>query len=49
MDGITLASFLKRDKVNAVVRRQQSLVAVPVTEPAVNDTADRQRLVTNFE
>jgi len=49
MDGITLASFLKRDKVNAVVRRQQSAVAVPVTEPAVNDTADRQRLVTNFE
>lgn len=49
MDGISLASFLRRDKVNAVVRRQQSAVAIAVAEPAVNDTADRQRLVTNFE
>jgi len=49
MDGITLASFLKRDKVNAVVRRQQSGVAMAVSEPTLNNTVDRQRLVTHFE
>ena len=49
MDGITLASFLRRDKVNAVVRRQQSGVAVPVAEPALGNTAAGQRLATHFE
>ena len=49
MDGITLASFLRRDKVNAVVRRQQSGVAVPVAEPALGNTATGQRLATHFE
>jgi len=49
MDGITLASFLRRDKVNAVVRRQQSDLAITVADPTLNDTADRPRLVTNFE
>jgi Rrf2 family iron-sulfur cluster assembly transcriptional regulator len=37
MKGITLASFLRRDKVSAVVRRQQAGVAVPVAEPALNE------------
>ena len=49
MDGITLASFLRRDKVNAVVRRQQSDLAIAVAEPTLNDTADRPRMATNFE
>ena len=42
MDGITLASFLGRDKVSAVVRRQQSDVAIAVAEPILNNTAARQ-------
>jgi Rrf2 family iron-sulfur cluster assembly transcriptional regulator len=42
MDGITLASFLGRDKVSAVVRRQQSNVAIVVAEPILNNTAARQ-------
>ena len=49
MDGITLASFLRRDKVNAVVIRQQSDLAISVTEPTLNNTAGRPRLVTNFK
>ena len=38
MNGITLASFLKRDKVNAVVRRQQADHAIVVAEPALSRT-----------
>ncbi len=34
MDGITLASFLSRDKVSAVVRRQQSGLEIQVPQPA---------------
>jgi Rrf2 family iron-sulfur cluster assembly transcriptional regulator len=36
LSGITLASFLERDRVNEVVRRQRS--AVPVASPALNRT-----------
>ena len=36
LDGITLASFLKRDRVNEVVRRQRSVV-MPVS-PGLNKT-----------
>ena len=43
MHGISLASFLKRDKVSAVVRRQQSGVVIAVAKPKVNSTAARQR------
>ena len=43
MRGISLASFLKRDKVSAVVRRQQSAMVVAVKEPELNTTAARQR------
>ena len=38
MNGITLAGFLKRDKVSAVVRRQQARHAIPVVEPVLNKT-----------
>ncbi len=38
MNGITLAGFLKRDKVSAVVRRQQADHAIPVAEPVLNKT-----------
>ena len=38
MNGITLAGFLKRDKVSAVVRRQQADNAIPVAEPVLNKT-----------
>jgi Rrf2 family iron-sulfur cluster assembly transcriptional regulator len=36
LSGITLASFLERDRVNEVVRRQRS--AVPVASPVLNST-----------
>jgi Rrf2 family iron-sulfur cluster assembly transcriptional regulator len=36
LSGITLASFLERDRVNEVVRRQRS--TVPVASPALNRT-----------
>lgn len=36
LSGITLASFLERDRVNEVVRRQRN--AVPVASPALNKT-----------
>jgi Rrf2 family iron-sulfur cluster assembly transcriptional regulator len=36
LSGITLASFLQRDRVNEVVRRQRK--AVPVAPPALNKT-----------
>ena len=39
MDDITLASFLSRDKVSAIVRRQQSELAIPVPEPTLTGTA----------
>jgi len=38
MNSITLAGFLKRDKVSAVVRRQQADHAIPVAEPVLNKT-----------
>jgi Rrf2 family iron-sulfur cluster assembly transcriptional regulator len=38
MDGITLASFLSRDKVSAVVRRQQSGLEIPLPEPTLTGT-----------
>ena len=38
MKGITLASFLRRDKVSAVVRRQQASVAVAVAKPARSES-----------
>ena len=38
MNGITLAAFLRRDKVSAVVRRQQAGQAIPVFEPTFNKT-----------
>jgi len=38
MNGITLAAFLRRDKVSAVVRRQQAGQAIPVFEPTLNKT-----------
>ncbi|MCG6898473.1 MAG: Rrf2 family transcriptional regulator [Gammaproteobacteria bacterium] len=43
MHGITLASFLRRDKVSAVVRRQQTGVEIAVVEPALNSMAARQQ------
>jgi len=43
MHGISLASFLKRDKVSAVVRRQQSGVVVAVKQPELNRMVARQR------
>jgi Rrf2 family iron-sulfur cluster assembly transcriptional regulator len=43
MHGISLASFLRRDKVNAVVRRQQSGLAIAVAEPALNTSVAGQR------
>jgi Rrf2 family iron-sulfur cluster assembly transcriptional regulator len=36
LSSITLASFLERDRVNEVVRRQRN--AVPVASPALNKT-----------
>jgi Rrf2 family iron-sulfur cluster assembly transcriptional regulator len=36
LSGITLASFLERDRVNEVVRRQRN--AVPVASPVLNKT-----------
>ena len=38
MNGITLAGFLKRDKVSAVVRRQQADHAIAVAEPMLTKT-----------
>jgi len=50
MKGITLAGFLRREKVSAVVRRQQAGVAVPVADPALNKTvAGHRARVINFE
>lgn len=43
MRGISLASFLRREKVSAVVRRQQSGLAIAVAEPALNNTVAAQR------
>jgi Rrf2 family iron-sulfur cluster assembly transcriptional regulator len=42
MNGITLASFLKRDKVSDVVRRQQSDVAITVAKPILGNTVAGQ-------
>lgn len=43
MHGISLASFLRRDKVSAVVRRQQTGAVIAVGEPELNRPAARQR------
>ncbi|MEN8206249.1 MAG: Rrf2 family transcriptional regulator [Pseudomonadota bacterium] len=45
MKGITLAGFLKRDKVSAVVRRQQTGHEVSVADPALNKSVAGQGTV----
>jgi Rrf2 family iron-sulfur cluster assembly transcriptional regulator len=43
MEGITLASFLSRDKVNDIVRRQQSGLEIPVPGPTLTGTVAGSR------
>lgn len=42
MEGITLAGFLRRDKVSAVVRRQQAGVALPLDGLSLDKTVAGQ-------